>query len=498
MSFSSPMEERLQSLVWRGIQDANPWWATGRVPPERTARFRRHAFGRIHRALLDVDRGRGLVVLGPRRVGKTVLLHQLVEKLLADGLSPDVICLLSLDDVALRGAELGELLSLVEDRKPLSPGHVRYLLLDEIQHSPQWSGWLKRLTDRRDPYRFLATGSAAHALRHGGTDAGLGRWRELTLFPWSFREHVDLVGTQSWWFEWFDRYFALEDRGSPDLDQGAIRITAELGPIPKDELPRLDEALLDYLVRGGFPEVATAADPNEARRRLRQDILDRALGRDVTDVAGVDARTLEKIFLRICQDPGGLWNESKVSSELGVARSTVNRYLEILEASFLVFRVPNMASIVRGQSKVYLVAPSMRQALLGLDKEAIRRPGEWGPLAENAALACLWGAWPEAFQKGFWRRDKDECDAVVTQHPQAIYLEVKRSGQRAAGGIHKAAASLKARGSGYILTQQTPPQTEYYPDSPWMTQITTMPAALWLFLQRGEEGGTLRLGGRGR
>lgn len=176
------MEFVRTDLAWRGIVDANPWWQTGSVPVSRGASYRRHAFATIYRALRATEGGRGIVVLGPRRVGKTVLLHQVVEDLLTEGVEPARICFLALDDVALRDADFGELLSLIETRKP-ARSQPRILLLDEVQHASDWAGWLKRLTDRRDPYAFLATGSSATALRRGGQDAGFGRWREMTLYP---------------------------------------------------------------------------------------------------------------------------------------------------------------------------------------------------------------------------------------------------------------------------------------------------------------------------
>jgi hypothetical protein len=213
------MDPSLADLVWRGVQAANPWWTSRQVPVERAPLFRRHAFPDIYHSVRRADPGRGVVVLGPRRVGKSVVLHQTAQQLLADGVDPDDLCFLALDDVALRGQDLGELLDLVELRRPLASGRVRYLLLDEVQHSPTWAGWLKRVADRRDPIVFLATGSSATALRHGGLDAGLGRWREMTLFPWSLREHVHLRQVTSWTFAFHDRLFATGGASSPDVQQ---------------------------------------------------------------------------------------------------------------------------------------------------------------------------------------------------------------------------------------------------------------------------------------
>lgn len=443
------------------------------MPAARLGAIERHALPEIYQTLLEASPGRGVVMLGPRRVGKTVLLHQIANRLLLSGVEPGRVVLLSLDDPALQRLDLGSLLDHVERLAPQVDG-PRYLLLDEIQTSPDWSAWLKRIADRRDPYIFLATGSSATALRHGGQDAGLGRWREMTLYPWSFLEHADLRG-----FDLFriDGWSALQQ--SPA--QATISLRLDL-----DKTARLDAALSDYLLRGGFPEVAIAPDLPEARRRLRQDILERALGRDIVDVQNVSARVLERMFLRVCLNPGGLWSDAEVAKDLELSRATVAKYLEILERAFLVFSLPNFASLVKGQRKVYLVAPAIRQALLGLDATDLENPDEWGKVVENAVVATAVGTIPDA-RIGFWRRGRDECDLVI-QYPDgpATMIEVKRGSRRAERGIAAARAALGVPGLDWILGRSTAPAG----GGPIVTH-----AAVWLAQQRADAGGTLRIGG---
>jgi predicted AAA+ superfamily ATPase len=472
------MDADLQRLVWRGLLDANPWWKTGQVPSQRAARYRRAAFSTILGALKGSEVGRGVVVLGPRRVGKTVLMHQVAQQLLADGRPHTEVCFIALDDVALRDRDLGELLDLIEGRLPPTP-NGRVLLLDEVQHAKDWSGWLKRIADRRDPYTFLATGSSATALRRGGQDAGLGRWREMTLYPWSFREHVELRGLKHWSFHIHDR--AIE--GGEDIAD----VMRELGDAPPDETERLETALIDYLLRGGFPEAALADDLAEARRRLRQDILDRALGRDVLDVVNVDARTLERMFLHNCMHPGGLWTEAEMGRELGITRPTVSKYLGILEQAFLVFRLPNLANAVRGQPKVYLVAPALRQALLALGEEDLRDPQLWGLLAENTVVATAMSTRDAGVQIGFFRKPTAECDLVVLGPAGASYIEVKRSGRKSMAGIEQAARALRAPGvgRGLVLAREWGYQTLAATGS--VSGLTfRMPLSVWLYAQKGD------------
>jgi predicted AAA+ superfamily ATPase len=298
----------------------------------------------------------------------------------------------------------------------------------------------------------------------------------MTLYPWSFREHVALRGLRHWSFEIQDR--AIDGQEDPH------DVMRELGAAPPDETERLETALLDYLMRGGFPEAALAADLGEARRRLRQDILDRALGRDVLDVVNVDARTLERMFLHICMHPGGLWNEAEMARELGITRPTVSKYLRILEQAFLVFRLPNLSNAVRGQPKVYLVAPALRQALLALDEEGVREPQEWGVLAENTVIAAAMSGRDTGTRIGFWRSPRSECD-LVELGDSTRYVEIKRSGKKPRQGIEDAAAALAMPGSGTVLAREWRYETLLpWDDTRPLRSLTRMPLAVWLYAQK--------------
>lgn len=358
-----------------------------------------------------------------------------------------------------------------------------------MQHSPDWSGWLKRLADRRDPWRFFATGSSATALRHGGQDAGLGRWREMTLFPWSFREHVHFRESHraSEILRSLDTFAQEHGLSAADVARTPVALPAWIAR-------EFDDILVDYLVLGGFPEVLEQADSREAQRHLRQDILDRALGRDVVDVESVDTRALERLFQRICQNPGGLWNVSEVAKDLQLARPTVTRYLDILVRAFLVFAFPNLASSVKGQPKVYLVAPSLRSALLHVDHERMRAPETWGPAVENLVAATLTSARDTAAQVGFWRKDSHEVDGVIRHPRETELVEVKT------GSVKGAPMALQRAARAMGLDPATTHATVLVRDPalcgplgvPGFAQARTMHVTQWLWSWQQAFGGTVR------
>ena len=117
---------------------------------------------------------RAVLLLGPRRVGKTVLLHHVVQEMLAAGIAP-LPPLRDLVDRPLYNAlDLGELLDAYREAAGLDSLEGSFVLFDEIQSLPDWERHLKALVDDHSGARFVASGSAAAALRLKSLGRGRG------------------------------------------------------------------------------------------------------------------------------------------------------------------------------------------------------------------------------------------------------------------------------------------------------------------------------------
>ncbi len=375
---------------------ANPWWETGKIP-DRFAKMPRRAFFDAFYDLLTA-RGvnRAVVLMGPRRVGKTVMLTQAVQELLDNGLQAEQIIYISVDTPTFTGLSLERLLDLFLDMH----GHGRedplFILYDEIQYHADWERHLKSLVDSYPDYRFVASGSAAAALKMKSQESGAGRFTDFLLPPLLFSEFLAMTGKQDW-LQPSDKWNALEDK-----------------------ISEINAAFIDYLNYGGFPEaVAEPAVKERIDRYVADDIVDKVLLRDIPSLYGIsDSHELKRFFTVLAYNTGNEISLQELSKASGVAKNTLRKFLDYLEAAFLIIRVPRIDENARRfkratHFKVYLTNPSMRAALfgpIGADDDAM------GRLAETAYVAhYVVGDPPDTL---FYARWKDgEVDFVQISMP---------------------------------------------------------------------------------
>lgn len=286
--------------------------------------------------------------MGPRRVGKTVLLHHAVQQLLSDGVEPRNICYISVDHPIYNNLGLHDLLERYMEAAGTEPnGSVMYVFFDEVQYVRDWEHHLKVLVDTHANIRFVASGSAAAALRLKSNESGAGRFTNFLLPPLTFHEYLTLL----------DRTDLIGEKG-------------EDGFHTTPDLAALNESFVHYLNFGGYPEVIFSetiqADP---ARFIKSDIIDKVLLRDLPGLYGIqDIQELNYLFTSLAFNTANEISLEQLSQSSGVAKNTIKRYIEYLEAAFLirvVHRIDRNAKRFQRATffKVYLTNPSMRAAL---------------------------------------------------------------------------------------------------------------------------------------
>lgn len=235
---------------------------------------------------------------GPRQVGKTTLSHQLVAELGGQYLNHDV----------------AQDRSMIVNQRWNSRAPL--LVLDEIHKMRDWKTWLKGVYDGKPPaQQLMVTGSARLDTFRRGGESLAGRFFGWRLHPLSVREWCTQTGA------------------SPDA------------------------ALTHLLERGGFPEPCLA-ESNEQAERWRRQYFDGLVRDDVLEFSRIQEVNAIRLFAQLLrQRVGSPLSLASISRDLGVSPTTLKKYLEILEALYIVFVVrpwhDNIARAVLQTPKVY-------------------------------------------------------------------------------------------------------------------------------------------------
>ncbi len=364
-----PSEEHVQAR----IRTENPWW-TGAGVDTLYREMRHRAFFAPFMRLVQAKVRRAVVLLGPRRVGKTVMLQQCVQRLIEGGVPPQKICLLSIDQPVYSRMRLDDLFRLCRAALKDDDPAGYHVLFDEIQYLADWERDLKVLVDTYPRTRFVVSGSAAAALKAKSQESGAGRFTEFLLPPLTFHEFLLLLERQQLIVQ------VKRDWGGEQLPfHDTIDIAA------------LNVLFTQYITFGGYPEALF--DPliqKDPGRFIRSDIVDKVLLRDLPSLYGIaDVQELNRFFSVVAYNTGQVFSYGSLGSTSGVDAVTIRKYLEYLEAAYLIRRLRRLDMNAKQYKrehgfKVYLTNPSLRTALFGPLPEG--DPG-FGALAETAVYA---------------------------------------------------------------------------------------------------------------
>jgi len=358
----------------------NPWWSgEPQVAVSYRDKPRRQYFALFRRLAIERSVNRALVLMGPRRVGKTVMLHQFIQHLLETGTPPRHILFVSIDTPLYSGLALESLLELYLELQAIDRDSALTVIFDEVQYLPKWEVHLKSLVDTYPSSKFIVSGSAAAALKLASLESGAGRFTDFMLPPLTFSEYLDFIG--------YDVRALQARSGAGDGTYG------DRAAAPQLDIVGLNERFIEYLNYGGYPEAVFSPEIQaNCEQYLRSDIIDKVLLRDLPTLYGIqDIQELNRLFTTLAYNTGQEVSLEKLSSDSGVAKNTLRRYIEYLEAAFLVRRVErvdmNARRFKRAHGfKVYLTNPSMRAALFGkIDPD--------GPAAPALAETALFSQW---------------------------------------------------------------------------------------------------------
>lgn len=368
-SYTIPTEKILDRLRFE-----NPWWETSALREEMKSLPKRLYFKRFFKLLNNTSVKRAIIVVGPRRVGKTVMMHQAIELLIAEKKTPRKIFYIGIDNPVYITLSLEDLLNHCIQASGIENADDCFIFFDEIQYLRDWERHLKIIADSYPKTKFIVSGSAAAALQAKSAESGAGRFTEFVLPPLTFQEFLHLQN--------------LTHLLKPSE---VIYANQRLPFFSSIDIKQLNRLFFEYINYGGYPEVIFAeAIRGNMSKFIRNDIIDKVLLRDLPALYGIkDVQELYRFFAHLAYHSGKEFSPEKLSRDSGLDKTMLKRYLEYLESAFLI-KVLHKVDVKAGSFKritaykIYLTNPSLRTALFSPVSLA---DDESGNMVETAIIA---------------------------------------------------------------------------------------------------------------
>ena len=381
----------------------------------------------VTRSLLDRLRVMpAVVVTGARQTGKSTLVQDLV---------PGGRSYLSLDDLDVVDAARRDPEALVGGSRPVT--------LDEVQREPDLLHAVKRAIDKqRKPGRFLLTGSANLLLMRKVSESLAGRASYLTLWPMTRREQRGLGRCGLW-----DDLLATRDQHWLDL------LAAQ--PDEPDDWRALAR-------RGGFPTPAVHLTKAADRAVWFDGYVRTYLERDLQALSAVAALPdFRRLMRAACFRLGQLLNQTELGRDVALPQPTVHRYLNLLETSYVLVRLPAYAV---NRTKRLIKSPKLYWGDTGVALHLAEGAEPDGAHLENLVPQDLL-AWRDArlerAELFYWRTTiGEEVDFVIEAGGRLLPIEVKASGRPRLGDARhlrtfRAEYGRKARAALLLHTGKT-------------------------------------------
>ncbi|MBP6557185.1 MAG: ATP-binding protein [Flavobacterium sp.] len=324
-----------------------------------------------------LDKGKVIVLIGPRQVGKTTLINSLLENkpyLFLDGDDNTVIETLS-------NANTEILKSII--------GNHKYVFIDEVQRIPNIGLKLKIMVDQFKDVQVIVSGSSAFDINNATQESLTGRKFEYHLFPISWNEFENNIG-----------YIKAQQ-------QLELR-----------------------MLYGMYPDVINNLG-NEYE--ILKNLVSSYLYKDILALAGIrKSDVLEKILQALAMQIGSEVSYNEIAQLVGVDKNTVNNYIDLLEKSFVIFRLSsfskNLRNEIKANKKIYFYDNGVRNMIIG-NFNSLEFRQDKGALWENFMIAervKLLSYAQSVAKPYFWRTTtQQEIDYIETKADEVSAFEFK-------------------------------------------------------------------------
>ena len=434
--------------ILKNLRSQNTWWTTGAVDKELVPAFKRSVYRKVQDVFFNEIR-RFPVLSGPRRVGKSTIMFQTIDELLASGIKPEQILFYTLDEFPNDGISIKEVVETYQ--KYINDNDDFYLFIDEAQKDKTWKNYIKKLFDLKKNVRVMITGSASVEIEKESDDSGSGRFLTIKIPTMSFYE------------------FCVMNENKPDIQPINVFKMHELS-LPEQtqiymKLGSLYREMIRYMKIGGFPEFARSDNYSYISRLIRDQVVSKAIKQDIPrsfDIRDVEA--LSNLFTYFCYNTSDAINVDTISKTLGIDRATCNHYISALEKANLIYISEQLnlggKKPLKPRKKVHISDYGIKCAVTR-NTEFETNATEFGAAIESITYKHTRDRFDslddDLYRVGYSRSDKgEEIDIVVQENSVDIqYIEAKYKNDSGIKDTDGIIVYGMENTPGYVITKDT-------------------------------------------
>ena len=412
----------------------NPWWKTKTFPLE-TPEFKRDAFDQALR-YTEANHGLALLINGPRRVGKTTMINQIIKHLIEEKkIRVNHILFFSLDDPLIQqlpSRDQGTLFEALLAQWAQVAGtalrtstNTLYCFLDEVQRLPRWELYIKRYIDLRYPIRFIISGSASHTIFRKSLESLLGRLVDIALPPFTFCEYVRFHHPEH---KEFLATFTSETFDIGDTSSLKKFFKSFSAKSSTENIQRWNLYAEEYATAGGFPQLWEMQGAAERASFVDHQFVERVTLEDLRLVKEIRRPEIFHQFLRYAfARTGQEYNLEELATLIHTTRVTLTEALPLLLQTELIRKVERFTGkpvrLRSTHAKLYAADPMLMQAITKVTTSLAGQ--DRGRIAETLVHNVI-RLFPGISDVSYFRepRGESEIDFVVRIGSRMVPIEV--------------------------------------------------------------------------
>lgn len=373
-----------------------------------------------------IDDEQVIILVGSRQVGKTSILYLLIQELLAKDIEENSIFYFDLEDfefLELLNSGVGNFIQYLQGLGVNLQKRL-FVFLDEIQYLNNPTNFLKLLADHYKNIKVICSGSSTLDIKRKFKDSLVGRKIVFEIHTLSFSEFLS--------FKKKDHLIRLQKEFSFQKIKDDDFNPPEILDIWKKELT---DEFEEYLIYGGYPAVSLQQEKDK-KITILQELYHTYVRKDIKQLFTLeDIGAFNNLVKLLAFQIGNLVNLSELSTSLSCSRQTIEKYLFILENTFIIKMImpffANKRKEIIKMSKVFFYDIGLRNQVTKNTASLSLRP-DAGALIENYVFSYLNNNLRIGEELKFWRtKTGNEIDFVVESGDSLLPIEVKyRAGQK--------------------------------------------------------------------